>query len=167
VANETSKQRARPGRRTDADERADERATAADTAPEAGPGPPDEAPDPVEDLAGDALDKRAAELDIEGRSGMSADEKREAIRQAEAAPPQPEVTPAAPDGSAGPVDTAPQGVPYDKATLLARASQLLGVDPVVARGVLRDAEDPITVEAARARIETFLNEPVVKPNEEE
>lgn len=37
-----------------------------------------------ENLTGDALDARAAELDIEGRSQMTADEKREAIAAAEA-----------------------------------------------------------------------------------
>lgn len=36
------------------------------------------------ELKGEALDKRAAELDIEGRSDMSADEKRQAIAEAEA-----------------------------------------------------------------------------------
>lgn len=37
-----------------------------------------------EQLTGDALDARAAELNIEGRSGMTADEKRQAIADAEA-----------------------------------------------------------------------------------
>jgi hypothetical protein len=35
------------------------------------------------ELSGKALDERAAELDIEGRSAMSADEKRKAIAKAE------------------------------------------------------------------------------------
>lgn len=42
----------------------------------------DEASD--EQLTGDALNERAAELDIEGRSAMNADEKRAAIAAAEA-----------------------------------------------------------------------------------
>jgi hypothetical protein len=37
-----------------------------------------------EELAGEELDARAAELNIKGRSNMSADEKRAAIAQAEA-----------------------------------------------------------------------------------
>jgi len=37
-----------------------------------------------EELRGEALDTRAAELNIEGRSQMTADEKREAIAAAEA-----------------------------------------------------------------------------------
>lgn len=36
-----------------------------------------------EDLKGDALKERAAELDIEGRSSMNADELREAIAESE------------------------------------------------------------------------------------
>lgn len=40
--------------------------------------------DTTEQLTGDALDARAAELEIEGRSSMSADEKRAAIAEAEA-----------------------------------------------------------------------------------
>jgi hypothetical protein len=36
-----------------------------------------------DELSGTALDDRAAELDIEGRSAMSADEKRKAIAKAE------------------------------------------------------------------------------------
>jgi hypothetical protein len=36
-----------------------------------------------DELSGKALDDRAAELDIEGRSAMSADEKRKAIAKAE------------------------------------------------------------------------------------
>lgn len=35
------------------------------------------------ELKGEALDERAAELDIEGRSTMSADQKRKAIAKAE------------------------------------------------------------------------------------
>jgi hypothetical protein len=38
----------------------------------------------TDELTGEELDRRAAELNIEGRSSMSADEKREAIAQAEA-----------------------------------------------------------------------------------
>jgi hypothetical protein len=38
----------------------------------------------TEELTGDALSARAAELDIEGRSGMTADELRDAISDAEA-----------------------------------------------------------------------------------
>jgi hypothetical protein len=37
-----------------------------------------------EELSGEELDARAAELDIKGRSSMTADEKREAIAEAEA-----------------------------------------------------------------------------------
>lgn len=37
------------------------------------------------ELTGDALNKRAAELEIEGRGSMSADEKRKAITKAESA----------------------------------------------------------------------------------
>ena len=48
-----------------------------DAAPEA------DEDDTVEVLTGKALDERAAELDIEGRSGMTADEKRAAIAEAE------------------------------------------------------------------------------------
>lgn len=44
-------------------------------------GPPPEAP---ELLKGEALNKRASELNIEGRSDMSADELRAAVAQAEA-----------------------------------------------------------------------------------
>ena len=42
-------------------------------------------PPAPEQLAGEALDERVAELEIEGRSTMSADEKRAAIAEAEAA----------------------------------------------------------------------------------
>lgn len=41
--------------------------------------------DPVDDLKGEDLDARAADLEIEGRSSMTADEKRDAIRKAEGA----------------------------------------------------------------------------------
>lgn len=41
-------------------------------------------PDGDEELKGEALHERARELDIEGRSGMSADELREAVSEAEA-----------------------------------------------------------------------------------
>jgi hypothetical protein len=37
----------------------------------------------AEELSGEALDERARELDIEGRSVMSADEKRKAVAKAE------------------------------------------------------------------------------------
>lgn len=37
-----------------------------------------------DELRGDALDERARELDIQGRSEMTADEKRDAIAKAEA-----------------------------------------------------------------------------------
>jgi hypothetical protein len=46
--------------------------------------PPAEEEDAIAALKGDDLDNRAAELEIEGRSSMSADEKRDAIREAEA-----------------------------------------------------------------------------------
>lgn len=38
---------------------------------------------PASELTGEELDRRAAELEIEGRSSMSADEKREAVAKAE------------------------------------------------------------------------------------
>jgi F-type H+-transporting ATPase subunit alpha len=38
---------------------------------------------PAEELKGEELDERAAELEIEGRSGMKADEKRDAVAEAE------------------------------------------------------------------------------------
>lgn len=41
-------------------------------------------PAPPPKLTGEALDKRAADLDIEGRSDMSADQKRAAIERKEA-----------------------------------------------------------------------------------
>jgi hypothetical protein len=41
------------------------------------------ASDSADELAGEELDARAAELNIKGRSSMSADEKREAIAKAE------------------------------------------------------------------------------------
>lgn len=44
-----------------------------------------DAPQDQDKLTGDALDARAAELEIEGRSDMSADEKREAIAAREEA----------------------------------------------------------------------------------
>lgn len=37
----------------------------------------------ADELKGEQLDKRAAELDIEGRSEMTADEKRKAVKKAE------------------------------------------------------------------------------------
>jgi hypothetical protein len=40
-------------------------------------------PDPQTQLTGDALKERAAELDIQGRSSMNADELRAAIEEAE------------------------------------------------------------------------------------
>lgn len=43
----------------------------------------DSGPEPDEKLTGDALNTRAAELDIEGRSEMTADEKRAAVAEAE------------------------------------------------------------------------------------
>jgi hypothetical protein len=45
---------------------------------------PAEEPAEEQQLTGDALDARAAELEIEGRSSMTADEKRAAIAEAEA-----------------------------------------------------------------------------------
>lgn len=44
----------------------------------------DDEPPAPEPLAGKALDDRAAELEIEGRGSMSADEKREAVAKREA-----------------------------------------------------------------------------------
>lgn len=58
----------------DAEARAEQRAQAADAAP---------AGDSDGELKGDALKERAAELDIEGRSDMKADELRAAIAKAE------------------------------------------------------------------------------------
>ena len=40
--------------------------------------------EPAPELAGEALDKAVRAADIEGRSSMTADEKREALREAEA-----------------------------------------------------------------------------------
>ena len=40
--------------------------------------------EPAPELAGEALDKAVRRADIEGRSSMTADEKREALREAEA-----------------------------------------------------------------------------------
>lgn len=69
-------------------------------------------------------------------------------------PPEPEPEPESPVGQ----DTLP------KAILVARAPSLLGVETHVARGVLAEAEDPITVEAAKARIDQFLNGNVLNAN---
>lgn len=41
-----------------------------------------DATDPIADLAGDDLDQAARDADIEGRSSMTADEKRNALRNA-------------------------------------------------------------------------------------
>jgi len=63
----------------EANERAEQRAAEA----REGGGSSGGSDDDDGELKGEALDKRAAELDIEGRSDMTADQKRKAIAKAE------------------------------------------------------------------------------------
>jgi hypothetical protein len=60
-------------------------------------------------LTGDALDRRAAELDIEGRSTMNADEKRAAIAAAEAPKQRPDDADADADQERSVNETTDQG----------------------------------------------------------
>lgn len=53
-----------------------------------------------------------------------------------------------------------ENVPYPKDVLLARSLRLLGVEPSLARGVLAEADDPISIADAKARIRAVLDQPV-------
>lgn len=77
---------------------------------------------------------------------------------------------AAEEAQAGASDAPEEDAPpvaedaYPKDTLIKRADSLLGVSPALAQGVLAEAEDEITIDAAKARIQSYLDAPVV--NEE-
>lgn len=130
------------------------------------------------ELTGEDLDERARELKIKGRSQMGADELRKAVSEAEAnlaetnptaeqagagpvVPPDP---PAPTDGDAEGADS-PSSEPLPKDALIARADRLLGVSPALARGVLAEADDHITIDAAKRRIQDYLDGAVANTEE--
>jgi hypothetical protein len=112
-------------------------------------------------LQGDELDARAKALGVEGRSSMKTDEVRAAIAQAEAKGGS--QTPPAPPTGSGAADTA--GGEFPKDTLIKRSESLLGYPRALVAGVLAEAEDPITIDAARTRIQDYLDAPVANTEE--
>jgi hypothetical protein len=61
-------------------------------------------------------------------------------------------------------ESAPAGETYSKELLITRAPRLLGYSSALTRGVLAEADENLTIEQAKARIQQFLDQPVA--NEE-
>lgn len=105
----------------------------------------------------------------------SSEQTRKGAPAAAEAPAAPEAV-AAEGGPSVPTPPAPTGEPesasgdateYDKDVLVANAPQLLGVESAVARGVLREADDNLTIDAAKTRIREFLEGDVTVADTEE
>jgi hypothetical protein len=107
----------------------------------------DEAEADVADTPGDAPEAEPAE-----QAELGSDAPQEGGAQTPPAPPTPRDDAPA-DGETA---EASENEPFPKAVLLRRADRLLGVDAAVARGVLAEADDPITIADAKARISAFL-----------
>jgi hypothetical protein len=138
--------------------------------------------DEFDALRGKALEKALTDNGIDPPADATADDKRAlvrakvlAARAADAAddtgasdPPPPPPPPPAPESTTGAPDSADadDSAEYPKDLLIPRAHQLLGVPPRQAAALLRDEPDVITVGAAKQRIQTFLDTPVTKTNEE-
>jgi hypothetical protein len=101
----------------------------------------------VADTPGDAPEAEPAE-----QAELGSDAPQEGGAQTPPAPPTPRDDAPA-DGETA---EASENEPFPKAVLLRRADRLLGVDAAVARGVLAEADDPITIADAKARISAFL-----------
>lgn len=107
---------------------------------------------PPQELRGDALKERAAELNVEGRTEMNADELRDAVARAEretAVPPQDRERQAAAEEDSR---------KFTKSRYLESSGALLGHPLHVVAAALGDVEDEkeMTVSAASRKINTFL-----------
>lgn len=150
-------------RQTSAEAKGTKAAQVAAPQPEPQPDPtatPPEAPaeTPPEELAGEELTKRAAELNIEGRSDMKADQLRDAIAEAERKQREPQSVEEAREGAAHDSRT------FTKARLLVDGPGLLGY-PLheVALG-LYDVDDDTELSVADAQ--THIAEALERPLED-